>query len=161
MIKKTKLFPLIFCLISFQVSGYTNELIAVYDSSIISSTEYESYKKNYGASKNFDDIVNLIINDRIFINFSNKSNIKPSIELINQNLVALAKTNKLTIEELIKAGNFEEIKENITRQLKILLVKEYILKESNQKNLASDQIIEKWLDVQKEGIYFEVIKKIN
>ena len=138
-----------------------NEILVVYDDEIITTNDYVLAKEKDKNLANFDDTIDSIILERFILKFAEQNSIKPSIELIDKNIVLLAEENKIELEQLIKSEKYGQIRKKITQQITLLMTKRNILDSFSGINISDKDKLNNWLKEQLKGSYFEIIKKIQ
>ena len=135
MFKKSFFTLIIFISISIHANNNENFIIGIFDNEPITFFEIKRYlKKDSTIHKAFDEY----INERILLDYANKLNINPDLNLLLHNIELFAKKNKTTQEVLYADKNFPLIRENLNNKLKIELLKRDII-DNNQKRLLQKE----------------------
>jgi len=137
MLKKVFFTLIVFISISIHSNSKGNFIIGIFDNEPITYFEIKKYlKKDSNIQKAFDEY----IFERILLDYAEKLDIKPNINLIIHNIELLAEKLKTTPEVLYLDKSFPLIREDLIKKLKIQLLKKEII-DSNQKRLSEDENI--------------------
>lgn len=135
MLKKVFFTLIVFISISIQSNSKGNFIIGIFDNEPITYFEIKKYlKKHSNIHKAFDEY----ISERILLDYAEKHNIKPNLNLILHNIELFAERLKTTPEALYKDKNFPLIREDLISKLKIELLKKEII-DSNQKRISKEE----------------------
>ena len=121
--------------LSIHSNSKENFIIGVLGNESVTFFEIEKYlKKHSNIQKAFDEY----IAERILLDYAEKLNIKPNLNLILHNIELFAERLKTTPEALYKDKNFPLIRDDLINKLKIELLKKKII-DNNQKRLTKEE----------------------
>jgi len=135
-VSKNGFFTLIILIsLSIHSNSKENFIIGVLGNESVTFFEIEKYlKKHSNIQKAFDEY----ITERILLNYAEKLNIKPNLNLILHNIELFAERLKTTPKALYKDKNFPLIRDDLINKLKIELLKKKII-DNNQKRLTKEE----------------------
>ena len=135
MFKKSFFTLIVFISISLHANYNKNFIIGIFDNEPITFFEIKRYlKKDSNIHKAFDEY----INERILLDYAEKININPDLNLLLHNIELFAERLKITPESLYKDKNFPLIREDLINKLKIELLKKEII-DNNQTRFAKEE----------------------
>ena len=142
---------------SLTVSGenYNNRIVAVINTSILTSNSIQSELKNSPTLDEKIQVVNNSINQILRQELIKKFDLSPSQYEIEEALIYISKKNNISLNELKKNINFTFILNDINKNLSIFHLKNFITKDIKF-NITSDEVADYCKNI--ENILIKQIK---
>lgn len=150
-------FLFLILLASITVSGesYNNRIVAVINTSILTSNSIQSELKNSPTLNEKIQVVNNSINQILQQELIEKFDLSPSQYEIEEALIHVSKKNNISLNELKKNINFTFILNDINKNLSIFHLKNFITKDIKF-NITSDEVADYCKNI--ENILIKQIK---
>ena len=150
-------FLFLLLLASITVSGesYNNRIVAVINTSILTSNSIQSELKNSPTLNEKIQVVNNSINQILQQELIEKFDLSPSQYEIEEALIHVSKKNNISLNELKKNINFTFILNDINKNLSIFHLKNFITKDIKF-NITSDEVADYCKNI--ENILIKQIK---
>tara|TARA_B110000008_G_scaffold24897_1_gene22460 strand:+ start:881 stop:1768 length:888 start_codon:yes stop_codon:yes gene_type:complete len=150
-------FLFLLLLASITVSGesYNNRIVAVINTSILTSNSIQSELKNRTTLDEKIQVVNNSINQILQQELIKKFDLSPSQYEIEEALIYISKKNNISLNELKKNINFTFILNDINKNLSIFHLKNFITKDIKF-NITSDEVADYCKNI--ENILIKQIK---
>ena len=150
-------FLFLLLLASITVSGesYNNRIVAVINTSILTSNSIQSELKNSPTLNEKIQVVNNSINQILQQELIKKFDLSPSQYEIEEALIYISKKNNISLNELKKNINFTFILNDINKNLSIFHLKNFITKDIKF-NITSDEVADYCKNI--ENILIKQIK---
>ena len=150
-------FLFLILLASITVSGesYNNRIVAVINTSILTSNSIQSELKNSPTLDEKIQVVNNSINQILQQELIKKFDLSPSQYEIEEALIYISKKNNISLNELKKNINFTFILNDINKNLSIFHLKNFITKDIKF-NITNDEVADYCKNI--ENILIKQIK---
>ena len=150
-------FLFLILLASITVSGesYNNRIVAVINTSILTSNSIQSELKNRTTLDEKIQVVNNSINQILQQELIKKFDLSPSQYEIEEALIHISKKNNISLNELKKNINFTFILNDINKNLSIFHLKNFITKDIKF-NITNDEVADYCKNI--ENILIKQIK---
>jgi len=157
-----------FLLILYSSSSYcNNSILAVINDDIISTNQFSKTIKKGLTSEEKVSVLGILINEVLINQKITQLKISVKPKAVQDELIIIASKNGMTLEELSKVPNFQEIINTINRSLSIRALKEIVVNNELKKieqnsNLLSkthDELFDNWLNNLRNNSFIHIYEE--
>jgi len=139
-----------------------NSIIAIVDQDIITTNELNRFFNKSPTKAEKLQTINLLIDSKIEGKKFKDLKIIPNNKLINIELTKIAKKNNISLDDIIKASNFQQLLSNIKYQISKNSLIDLVYQDSlNEGSEISDKvkIYEEWFKKLKANTFIEIYEE--
>jgi len=148
--KKTN-FIILLLIYSFKVLSYENSILAIVENQVITLNDFKKFNKKSATENDIHALINQLV---LELEIKSK-NIQLAREQSSQAIINLAKTNNLTIDQLLSIKGIEKTIELVKLEISKKILKDSVIKSA--KIQLSDAEVFNEMSKNPERIFFEEI----
>ena len=149
-------------MLTLSLSSYSaNTIIAVLNDDIITLNQLQKIVNQDDSKNQKIEIIESLISEKIELEYIKKLNIIPTNNAVNTELNKIAQRNNISIDDLKKLKNFEEIFSLLVTNLSKIGLRQIIIQQETKKTISPSSaegiaIYQEWLKKIKSQMFIEI-----